>query len=93
MPSGYAVNATRSFWKLSSEIAVGLESSRRSDTYTGKIEDLVLKRCRSNAKGYNKLGDFHAMSFRKNFVGAKHVDAETCGKEIGVLKPYEELAN
>ncbi len=56
-------------------------------------EYLVLKRCRSDAKFYTELGDFYAVSIRTNYVDATHVDLETWAKEIGVLKPYEELAN
>jgi hypothetical protein len=39
-----------------------------------------------------ELGDFYVIDVSRNFVTAKDVDLESLGRELGVLKPYEALA-
>jgi hypothetical protein len=38
------------------------------------------------------LGDFYVVDLNRNFVVDKHVDLEECGRELGVLKPHERMA-
>ena len=56
-------------------------------------EYLVLKRCKSDSRWYNELGDFYAVSISRNHFDAQHVELEKWAKELGVLKPYEKLAD
>src|SRR5262245_48001021 len=39
----------------------------------------------------NDLGNYYAIDFDSNLIIAQHVDPETWGREMGVLRPWEEL--
>ena len=37
------------------------------------------------------VGDYYVIDYRRNFVVQKDVDIEDLARELGVLKPWEEL--
>lgn len=40
----------------------------------------------------NNLGDFYVLDLERNMVVDHHCTPDKYGRELGVLKPYEELA-
>jgi len=54
--------------------------------------DLKICRCRPDRRGYNDLGDYYTVDWRINGIMHTHLDLEDYGREVGVLKDYEELA-
>jgi hypothetical protein len=55
-----------------------------------KPDDQVLKITRGQ-RAQLDLGDYYILNFMRNFVLDHHVDPETVGRELGVLKDYEEV--
>lgn len=53
--------------------------------------DEVLKKLRGD-RWWPDLGDYYVVNIRVNGVVAKHVDLADFGRELGVLAPYEKLA-
>ena len=53
-------------------------------------EGEVLKAARG-AKVEQQLGTYYTLDMRTNAVVAKDVDLERLGRELGALKPFEEL--
>jgi hypothetical protein len=51
----------------------------------------VLKTARGQA-ARAELGDYYIINVHHNFVSAKDVDLEARGRELGVLRPYECIA-
>jgi hypothetical protein len=43
-------------------------------------------------RSWSQLGDFYRFDTKRNFLCEGHVDLEGLGRELGVLKPYEGLA-
>jgi hypothetical protein len=39
------------------------------------------------------LGDYYAIDVRRNILTAQHVDPEAWGREMGVLQPWETVAD
>lgn len=39
------------------------------------------------------VGDFYVVDLRRNVVAYQHVDLEALGRKLGVLQPYETLAD
>jgi len=37
------------------------------------------------------FGDFYTVDLGTNFVAAAHLELEALGRELGVLKPYEQV--
>lgn len=43
-------------------------------------------------RGWSDLGDYYIVDFYRNFIVASHVDLESLGRELGVLRESERLA-
>ncbi len=52
----------------------------------------TLRQCRAGSRWYHELGDYYILDLNRNWIVDKHCDAETLGREIGVLREYEVLA-
>ena len=55
-------------------------------------DDLILRRCRENSRGYRELGRYYTVMTRTNGIGDKDLDLVTYGRKVGALKPFECLA-
>ncbi len=51
-----------------------------------------IRRCRADTRGYETLGDFFLVDFRDNAVLGHDIDLEGFARELGVMKPWEQLA-
>jgi len=51
----------------------------------------TLKSCRADSQWYGDLGDWYIVNTNTNTITAQHCDLERLGREIGALKPFEEL--
>jgi hypothetical protein len=49
----------------------------------------ILKKCRADSRWYSDLGDYYIVN-QSNVIAAQHCSLEKLGKELKVLKPYEE---
>jgi hypothetical protein len=56
-----------------------------------KASDEVLKATRGEGRARQEFGDFYVLDFNRNAVMQKNVDPEQLGRELGVLKPWEEV--
>lgn len=56
-----------------------------------KPDELQLKKCREDARGYDYLGEFYTIDFSNNTVDDTHIDLTAYAKELGVLAGHEEL--
>jgi hypothetical protein len=56
-----------------------------------KHRDEQLKVARG-ARVLQEFGDFWILDVNRNMVVDKHVDPEELGRELGVLQPYETVA-
>jgi len=54
-------------------------------------ENLLLKKCRSNARDYQKLGDYFIVDMKMNAVVDMDIGLEAHCKKYGLLKEYEVL--
>lgn len=54
-------------------------------------DDEMLKSARVDSRTFQDLGAYYVIDIKRNFVTAKDIDLEALGKELGVLKDYEEL--
>lgn len=52
----------------------------------------TIRRCREDSVWYADLGSCYTLDLEANCITAKHVDIEALGRELGVLKEWEELA-
>lgn len=56
-------------------------------------ENRAVRQCRPPpSRDWSNLGDYYAVDFEVNCVCDKHIDLGALGKRLGVLKPYEALA-
>ena len=55
-------------------------------------ENEALKAARSE-RDRQQLGNYFVIDLHRNTVQAQHVDLEALARELGVLKPYEALAD
>jgi hypothetical protein len=55
-------------------------------------DDEVLKKCRPDSQWYHDLGDYYGVDLRRNAVVYQHRGLEEFGRELGVLRDFEELA-
>ena len=51
----------------------------------------VVKKARPGSRAFNELGEYYAINTGSNVVTATHIDLEKWGREVGALKPYEEV--
>ena len=58
-----------------------------------RAEHEMLKRCKESSRSYGELGDLYCVDMSRNLVTATHVDLEALGRELGVLQPWETLAD
>jgi hypothetical protein len=56
-------------------------------------DDLTLRRCTEARRNYQDLGDYYLLDRRINGVVGKDVGLEAYGRDVGVLKDYEVLAD
>jgi hypothetical protein len=52
----------------------------------------VLKKSRVNSPFIHPLGEYYTVDLSANAVSVTHVDVEDMARDMGVLKPYEEIA-
>ena len=55
-------------------------------------EDQTLKASRG-LRAMSDLGSYYIVSLSRNAILRKDVDVEKVGRQLGVLKPYERLAD
>ena len=77
--------------KVSVSVRALLGRVNRKMSYQG----IVVRRCRSSSKWYNELGEFYGCDHHTDFIDKRwlHIDLEELGRDLGVLKPYEKLAD
>ncbi len=51
-----------------------------------------LRRCRSNSRDYQTLGDFYTVDIERNALVLPSIDLEQYGRELKVLHADEQLA-
>ena len=51
----------------------------------------TLNACRADSRWHSELGYWYIVDTNTNFITARHCDLETLGREVGALKPFEEL--
>lgn len=56
-------------------------------------DDLRVKTCRWDARGYHDLGRHYIINTRWNAIDTKDIDVEAWGRELGCLSDFEVLAN
>jgi hypothetical protein len=54
-----------------------------------KHDGLCLRKSRVRYR--NELGDFYLVDVNRNYIDATWVDIEEYGRELSVIKPWEEL--
>lgn len=47
--------------------------------------------CRPNSRWWNNLGDFYVVDFDANIILDSHIDPEAYGRDLGVVKPFEQV--
>ena len=52
----------------------------------------ALRRCRTTSRDWATLGNWYIVDVYRNAITDKHVDLETCAKDLGVLGEDEVLA-
>lgn len=50
-----------------------------------------LRACRHNSRWWNDLGDYYIVDLDRNAIVRSHVEPETYGRELGVVKPFEQV--
>jgi len=55
-------------------------------------DEEVLKKCRPDSRWYHDLGAYYGVGVRTNSICYQHIDLEEFGRELGVLRPFEALA-
>jgi hypothetical protein len=48
--------------------------------------------CRDNSPAIHELGAYYSINVGRNEISDTHVDPEKLGRELGVLQPWEKLA-
>lgn len=56
-------------------------------------ESKVLKTAREKSVGFQSTGRFYIIDDSRNLVATTDIKLEKLGRELKVLRPYEELAN
>lgn len=56
-----------------------------------KERQILLKRCRADRAEYPHLGAYYSVSLLTHTVTDTHIDLFLWAKELGSIKPYEEL--
>ncbi len=54
-------------------------------------EGLALRKCREGTRSYDDLGDYYTVSIDRNCIVDRNIDLESCSREAGLLKQFEEL--
>jgi hypothetical protein len=54
-------------------------------------EDEMLRRCRSDSRGWHELGDFYVVDVSRNCITDKQVDLEALAREMDVLAKWEQV--
>jgi hypothetical protein len=57
-----------------------------------RAEGIQLRTCRSG-RWQLELGTYYIVDVLSNYVARQHVDLEKLGRELGVIKPWEVLAD
>jgi hypothetical protein len=58
-----------------------------------KPERRRLYACRRNSRWWRDLGDFYVTDIYRNTIVDTRVDPETYGRRLGVLQPFEKVAD
>lgn len=53
----------------------------------------TIRRCRTDSRSYHNLGSYYTVDFSRNAVVDSMIDLEEYGREIGVLRPFEAMAD
>lgn len=56
-------------------------------------EGVILRKCKADSRWFNDLGEYYAVDERTNTVVHKDMNIGAWAREVGVLKPFEEVAN
>ena len=56
-------------------------------------EGETLRRSRADSRWLNETGALYVVDLRRNTIVAMHIDLAAYAAELGVLKPYEQLAD
>ena len=56
-----------------------------------KADDEQLRATRGEGNAQRELGDYYIVDFNRNSVMRKDVDPAKLARELGVLKPWEEV--
>jgi hypothetical protein len=59
---------------------------------TLRKEGQAIRRCRQDSRSAASLGRYYLIDGSLNAVTATHVDIESLGRELGLLKAWERLA-
>jgi hypothetical protein len=54
-------------------------------------QDEQLRATRGEGQARMELGDYYVINQNRNAVVSKHVDPEQCGRDLGVLRPWEQI--
>ena len=54
-------------------------------------QDEALRRCRQDSRSFSSLGSYYTIDLNRNCITGKDLDIEAVGRELGVLKEWEEL--
>jgi len=57
-----------------------------------KVGDGVLKKTRGD-RWWHELGDYYLINVNRNLITDKHIDPESLGRKLGVLKDYERISD
>jgi hypothetical protein len=53
----------------------------------------TLRRCRADSRWHRELGDYYAIDVDRNTCADTDIDLEALGREMGVLREFEKLAD
>lgn len=56
-----------------------------------RADDRQLRAARGEGNARHALGDFYLVDFNRNAVIEKDVDPEALGRELAVLRPWEQI--
>ncbi len=56
-------------------------------------EEKSLRRCREDSSSYRDCGRYYIIDIRRNYVMNTDVDLAAFAKELGLLRPFEELSD
>jgi hypothetical protein len=69
-----------------------LAKNEKSSGTRGGGRGSKLLACRETSPAFRELGAYYSIDVGRNHISERHVDPEKLGRELGVLQPWEKVA-